>query len=122
MPSNLRKYLPSASEEELQTFFGSIVSIVELEANDPTRVGVIRAYSETMRILIIVALVFGQSPLTTGVSADGVLQGLYQSLSHSLCPISAWEMDRTRWMDWILLVGALKSRRRKRTKRQRGPS
>ncbi|CAG7853180.1 SubName: Full=Related to major facilitator MirA {ECO:0000313/EMBL:CCA74161.1} [Serendipita indica DSM 11827] len=63
MPSNLRKYLPSASEEELQTYFGSIISIVALEPNDPTRLGVIRAYGETMKILIIVALAFGIIPI-----------------------------------------------------------
>ena len=61
MPQNLAKYLPNVSEEERETLFGSIVSIVSLDPSDPIRQGAISAYSDTMRVLIIVALVIGKS-------------------------------------------------------------
>ena len=59
MPQNLAKYLPNATEAERATLYGSIISIAALDQSDPTRQGAINAYSDTMRVLIIVALVFG---------------------------------------------------------------
>jgi len=59
MPQNLSKYLPDVPQEERDTLFGSIIQIGALDPSDPIRQGAINAYSDTMRILIIVALVMG---------------------------------------------------------------
>ncbi|KIM27656.1 hypothetical protein M408DRAFT_16535 [Serendipita vermifera MAFF 305830] len=63
MPANLAKYIPQISQEERDTLFGSIITIGSLDPSDPVRQGAIAAYGDTMRILIIVALVFGLIPI-----------------------------------------------------------
>src|SRR3954465_7282496 len=63
MPQNLAKYLPNVAQEERDRLFGSIISIGALDPSDPVRQGAINAYSDTMRILIIVALVMGLIPI-----------------------------------------------------------
>lgn len=75
MPSNLRKYLPNSTEEERMTLFGSIISIVALPPDDPTRQGVIHAYSDTMHVLIIVALVFGLIPILIALTMPNFYLG-----------------------------------------------
>ena len=75
MPSNLRKYLPNATEQERMTLFGSIISIAALSPDDPTRQGVISAYSDTMRVLIIVALAFGILPVLIALSMPNFYLG-----------------------------------------------
>ena len=61
MPQNLAKYLPDVSQADRDTLFGSIITIGALDPSDPVRQGAVNAYSDTMRILIIVALVMGES-------------------------------------------------------------
>ncbi|KAG8752254.1 hypothetical protein FRC14_007194 [Serendipita sp. 396] len=63
MPRNLAKYLPNVSEEERNRLYGSTISIAMLDPSDPVRIGAIAAYSDTMKILIIVALVIGILPI-----------------------------------------------------------
>jgi hypothetical protein len=62
MPRNIAKHLPDVDEATRAELFGSIVSIVSRPIDDPVRIGVVQAYGDTMRILIIVALVIGASP------------------------------------------------------------
>ncbi|CAG8718768.1 104_t:CDS:2, partial [Acaulospora colombiana] len=63
MPRNIAKHLPDVDEATRAELFGSIVSIVSRPADDPVRLGVVQAYGDTMRILIIVALVIGIIPI-----------------------------------------------------------
>ncbi|KAG8834616.1 hypothetical protein FRC17_008097 [Serendipita sp. 399] len=63
MPRNLAKYLPDVSEEERNRLYGSTISIATLDPSDPIRIGAIAAYGDTMKILIIVALVIGILPI-----------------------------------------------------------
>ncbi|PVF93334.1 MFS general substrate transporter [Serendipita vermifera] len=63
MPKNIAKHLPDVDEATRAELFGSIVSIVALPADDPVRLGVVQAYGDTMRILIIVALAMGLVPI-----------------------------------------------------------
>lgn len=57
------------------TLFGSIISIVALPPDDPTRQGVIHAYSDTMHVLIIVALVFGLIPILIALTMPNFYLG-----------------------------------------------
>lgn len=59
MPRYIAKYLPNESEEIRARLFGSTIQIISLDPSNPVRIGVLRAYSDTMRILIIVALAIG---------------------------------------------------------------
>ncbi|KAG8830512.1 hypothetical protein FRC17_004763 [Serendipita sp. 399] len=63
MPRYLRQYLPGTSDEQRSILFGSIVMIVALPPQDPIRTGVIQAYSQVMKVLIIASLAIGLIPL-----------------------------------------------------------
>ncbi|OJT02311.1 Siderophore iron transporter 3 [Trametes pubescens] len=63
MPDKLAAHLPTLSETEIATLFGSITSVMALPFDDPVRVGVIGAYGDTMRVMLIAATVLAVVPL-----------------------------------------------------------
>ncbi|KAI0759140.1 drug:h+ antiporter [Trametes elegans] len=63
MPNKLAAHLPALNQTERDKLFGSITSVTTLPFEDATRQGVIAAYGDTMRVLIIVAIVFAVPPL-----------------------------------------------------------
>lgn len=63
MPDKLAAHLPSLNQTELDTLFGSITSVMALPFDDPVRVGVIGAYGDTMRVMLIAATVLAVVPL-----------------------------------------------------------
>lgn len=63
MPDNLRKYLPdSVSEAQIQTYFGNIRTLRQLEFDDPIRQGAITAYADTTYYLFVPALALSFIP------------------------------------------------------------
>ncbi|KAG6334320.1 hypothetical protein ID866_4765 [Astraeus odoratus] len=63
MPQNLEKFLPWLSDEERAELFGSITSVTSLPYGDPVREGVIQAYGETMKVMVLCAIVFSVLPI-----------------------------------------------------------
>ncbi|OSD00087.1 drug:h+ antiporter [Trametes coccinea BRFM310] len=63
MPGKLQEYLPGLSQEERDALFGSITDVRERPMDDPVRQGVISAYSDTMKTMVIVATVLSFIPL-----------------------------------------------------------
>ncbi|KAI0353438.1 drug:h+ antiporter [Trametes cingulata] len=63
MPGKLREYLPGLSQEERDVLFGSITDVRARPMDDPVRQGVISAYSETMKTMLIVATVLSVIPV-----------------------------------------------------------
>lgn len=61
MPQKLNAYLPGVPENIKAQIFGNTVAIVALAPTHPVRLGAIRAYGETMEILLIVATVMSTS-------------------------------------------------------------
>jgi hypothetical protein len=59
MPQRIAHHLPDVPEETRAELFGSIVSVGALPLDDPVRQGVIQAYGDVMKLMIIVALVAG---------------------------------------------------------------
>ncbi|PIL29490.1 MFS general substrate transporter [Ganoderma sinense ZZ0214-1] len=63
MPGKLREYLPELSQEERDVLFGDIKNVTERAIDDPVRVGVIGAYSDTMKVMLILAMALSVIPL-----------------------------------------------------------
>ncbi|KAI0354154.1 drug:h+ antiporter [Trametes cingulata] len=63
MPGKLAEHLPALNQTERDTLFGSITSVMVLPFDDPTRQGVIAAYGDTMRVMLIAATVLAVVPL-----------------------------------------------------------
>ncbi|KAH9895800.1 drug:h+ antiporter [Cubamyces lactineus] len=63
MPKELEKHLPSLNATERATLFGDITSVTTLPYDDPTRQGVIAAYGDTMRDMLIAATVLAVVPI-----------------------------------------------------------
>jgi hypothetical protein len=63
MPTRLAYHLPFLSADDRALLFGSIYGAVAYPRGDPVREGVISAYDDVMKILTIVATVFGAVPL-----------------------------------------------------------
>ncbi|KAI0742109.1 MFS general substrate transporter [Daedaleopsis nitida] len=63
MPERLREYLPALGEAERERLFGSIESVRERPMEDPVRQGVIAAYSDTMKTMLVAATVLSVLPL-----------------------------------------------------------
>ncbi|KAH9896440.1 drug:h+ antiporter [Cubamyces lactineus] len=63
MPGKLAEHLPALNQTERDTLFGSITSVMVLPFDDPTRQGVIAAYGDTMRVMLIVATVLAVVPM-----------------------------------------------------------
>ncbi|KAI0690338.1 drug:h+ antiporter [Cerioporus squamosus] len=63
MPEKLADHLPNVNATERAELFGSITSITALPYDDPTRQGVIAAYSDVMKIMLIAATCLSVVPL-----------------------------------------------------------
>ncbi|KLO12475.1 drug:h+ antiporter [Schizopora paradoxa] len=63
MPSNLAKYLPSLSDIERSRLFGNISSVLDIPRGDPIREGVIEAYDDTMKVMVIAATLLSVPPV-----------------------------------------------------------
>ncbi|KII88069.1 hypothetical protein PLICRDRAFT_176809 [Plicaturopsis crispa FD-325 SS-3] len=63
MPANLAKYLPTLSDSARAELYGSIASVAAIPRGDPTREGVILAYDDTMKVMIIVATCLSVVPI-----------------------------------------------------------
>ncbi|KAI0329355.1 drug:h+ antiporter [Cubamyces sp. BRFM 1775] len=63
MPGKLAEHLPALNQTERDTLFGSITSVMVLPFDDPTRQGVIAAYGDTMRVMLIAATVLAVVPM-----------------------------------------------------------
>ena len=56
MPDNLSKHLASLlSQDQINALFGSLTDVLKYPRGDPIRDGVITAYDETMKVMIIAA-------------------------------------------------------------------
>ncbi|KAG9097147.1 hypothetical protein FS749_006973 [Ceratobasidium sp. UAMH 11750] len=64
MPKQLEIHLPGVNETTRATLFGSITSIATYPPGDPIREGVIQAYDETMKHMLIAATVIAIIPLS----------------------------------------------------------
>lgn len=62
MPGKLAKYVP-LPQAERDALYGSITTVLTYPRGDPVREGVIRAYSEVMHTMIIIATVVAVVPL-----------------------------------------------------------
>ena len=86
MPERLQQYLPSLSQEERDVLFGDITAVRERAMDDPIRQGVIggkyrlagistmmnlmlrlAAYSDTMKVMLILATVLSVIPLILSI-------------------------------------------------------
>ncbi|EIW80434.1 drug:h+ antiporter [Coniophora puteana RWD-64-598 SS2] len=63
IPANLEKYLPNLSDAERERLYASITSVMKYPRGNPIREGVILAYDDTMKQLIIIATVLSAVPL-----------------------------------------------------------
>ena len=82
MPDKLREYLPALSQEERDVLFGDIIAVTSRPMEDPVRQGVISgmsgslgglgdgadgplyiAYSETMKIVLVLAAMLSVIPV-----------------------------------------------------------
>ncbi|KAI0666516.1 drug:h+ antiporter [Trametes maxima] len=68
MPDKLAQHLPTLNQTTRDTLFGSITSVMVLPFDDPTRQGVIAAYSDTMHIMVIAATVLAVVPMLLSVA------------------------------------------------------
>ncbi|KAK7689671.1 hypothetical protein QCA50_007466 [Cerrena zonata] len=63
MPGKLDKYLSFLPKEQRDALFGSITDVVAYPRGDPIREGVISAYDDTMKIMIIAATALSVIPI-----------------------------------------------------------
>ncbi|THH28555.1 hypothetical protein EUX98_g5621 [Antrodiella citrinella] len=63
MPKNLAKYISFVSAEEQATLFGSITDVTQYPRGTPIREGVIQAYSDTMKVMVIAATCLSVLPV-----------------------------------------------------------
>ncbi|KAG1727559.1 major facilitator superfamily domain-containing protein [Suillus paluster] len=63
MPANLEKYLPWLSDEQRAELYGSITLAAGYPRGDPVREGVISAYDDTMKIMVIAATALSVIPI-----------------------------------------------------------
>ncbi|KAF9229770.1 MFS general substrate transporter [Gyrodon lividus] len=63
MPTNLEKYLPWLTDEQRAELYGSITSVTSSPRGDPVREGVIQAYDDTMKIMVLCAIIFSVVPV-----------------------------------------------------------
>ncbi|CDO70201.1 hypothetical protein BN946_scf184942.g1 [Trametes cinnabarina] len=68
MPGKLAEHLPALNQTERDTLFGSITSVMVLPFDDPTRQGVIAAYGDTMRNMLIAATVLAVVPMLLSIA------------------------------------------------------
>ena len=80
IPAKLREYLPAAAKGDVMAIYNSIDRAREFGEGSPERVAVDRAYQETMRILLVVAIcvavpLLPLSLLMENYKLDGMRQG-----------------------------------------------
>ncbi|EIW58899.1 drug:h+ antiporter [Trametes versicolor FP-101664 SS1] len=63
MPGALKEHLPGLTQEERDALFGSITDVRARPLGDPVRQGVIAAYSDTMKTMLIAATVLSVVPV-----------------------------------------------------------
>lgn len=63
MPSNLARYLPALSDGERAKLYGNISSVLDIPRGDPIREGVIEAYDDTMKVMVIAATLLSVPPV-----------------------------------------------------------
>ncbi|KAM5539164.1 hypothetical protein V8D89_007037, partial [Ganoderma adspersum] len=63
MPAKLAEHLPNANQTTRDQLFGSIPDVMKLPFGDPTREGVIAAYGDVMKLMVIAATVLSVVPL-----------------------------------------------------------
>ncbi|KIN99039.1 hypothetical protein M404DRAFT_16569 [Pisolithus tinctorius Marx 270] len=63
MPRNLEKYLPWLTDVQRADLYGSITSVTSLPRGNPVREGAIQAYDDTMKIMVITAVVVSVLPM-----------------------------------------------------------
>ena len=56
MPGKIAKYLPAADKAKALTIYGSLTEQLAYPMGSPARMGIDRAYQETMHILLIIAV------------------------------------------------------------------
>jgi len=66
MPGNLEKYLPWLTDAERAELYGSITSVTASPRGDPVREGVIQAYDDTMKVMILCAIGLSVIPVLCG--------------------------------------------------------
>lgn len=66
MPGKLLKYLPDVPASQRAAIFGSIYSVLRYPPGSPIRVGVISAYDDTMKVLLIAATCISVIPIFFG--------------------------------------------------------
>ena len=79
MPGKLAEHLPALNQTERDTLFGSITSVMVLPFDDPTRQGVIAAYGDTMRVMLIVATVLAVVPMLLSLGMPDWFLGDHQN-------------------------------------------
>ena len=79
MPDKLAQHLPNVNATERAELFGSITSIAALPYDDPTRQGVIAAYGDTMRVMLIVATVLAVVPMLLSLGMPDWFLGDHQN-------------------------------------------
>ncbi|KAI0828474.1 drug:h+ antiporter [Trametes gibbosa] len=67
MPDKLAEHLPMLNQTTRDTLFGSITNVMALPFDDPVRVGVINAYGDTMRVMLIAATVLAIVPMLSSL-------------------------------------------------------
>ncbi|KAI5994577.1 major facilitator superfamily domain-containing protein [Pisolithus orientalis] len=63
MPRNLEKYLPWLTDVQRADLYGSITSVTSLPRGNPVREGAIQAYDDTMKVMVIAAVVVSVLPM-----------------------------------------------------------
>ncbi|KAK0442475.1 drug:h+ antiporter [Desarmillaria tabescens] len=63
MPDKLAKYLPFVSAEERAALYASITTVTTYPRGNPIREGVISAYSDVMKVMLIIAAVLSVVPV-----------------------------------------------------------
>ncbi|KAH7919716.1 MFS general substrate transporter [Leucogyrophana mollusca] len=79
MPGNLQKHLPWLSDGQRADLYGSIVSAASSPLGDPVREGVIQAYDDTMKIMVIAALILSIIPALLALGMPNHRLGEHQN-------------------------------------------
>ncbi|KAG9099375.1 hypothetical protein FRC06_005345 [Ceratobasidium sp. 370] len=75
MPKQLEIHLPGVNEATRATLFGSITTIAMYPPGDPIREGVIQAYDETMKVMLITATIIAIIPLSLALLMPNYILG-----------------------------------------------
>lgn len=68
MPGNLARHLAGLlPQEEIDALFGSLTGVLKYPRGDPVREGVIEAYDETMKVMVVAATVLSAVPIVASL-------------------------------------------------------